>query len=100
MIAKPFPDRAELFLLFIQHFGNILSGFCHSKGTVLRIIMYNIKKVEFDGLVYGQGGTVLEDDGNWWFTVSGCTGDVGDTLIARYYDWDDQLIGTIEFVKK
>ena len=62
--------------------------------------MYNIKKVEFDGLVYGQGGTVLEDDGNWWFTVSGCTGDVGDTLIARYYDWDDQLIGTIEFVKK
>ena len=62
--------------------------------------MYNIKKVEFDGLVYGQGGTVLEDDGNWWFTVSGCTGDVGDTLIARYYDWDDQLVGTIEFVKK
>ena len=62
--------------------------------------MYNIKKVEFDGLVYGKGGTVLEDDGNWWFTVSGCTGDVGDTLIARYYDWDDQLVGTIEFVKK
>ena len=62
--------------------------------------MYNIKKVEFDGLVYGQGGTVLEDDGNWWFTVSGCTGDVGDTLVARYYDWDDQPIGTITFVKQ
>ena len=62
--------------------------------------MYNIKKVEFDGLVYGKGGTVLEDDGNWWFTVSGCTGDIGDTLIARYYDWDDQLVGTIEFIKK
>ena len=60
----------------------------------------NIKKIEFEGLVYGKGGTVLEDDGNWWFTVSGCTGDVGDTLIARYYDWDDQLVGTIEFVKK
>ena len=60
----------------------------------------NIKKVEFEGLVYGKGGTVLEDDGNWWFTVSGCTGDVGDTLIARYFDWDDQLVGTIEFVKK
>ena len=62
--------------------------------------MYNIKKVEFDGLVYGQGGTVLEDDGNWWFTASGCTGDVGDTLIARYYDWDDQLVGIVEFVRK
>ena len=62
--------------------------------------MYNIKKVEFDGLVYGQGGTVLEDDGNWWFTVSGCTGDVGDTLVARYYDWDNQPVGTITFVKQ
>ena len=59
----------------------------------------NIKKVEFDGLVCGKGGTVLEDDGNWWFTVSGCTGDVGDTLIARYYDWEDQYVGVIEFVK-
>lgn len=63
-------------------------------------VMYNIKKVEFDGLVYGKGGAVLEDDGNWWFTVSGCTGDVGDTLIARYYDWDDKLIGEIVFQKK
>ena len=61
----------------------------------------DIKKVEFDGIVRGEGGGwVLEDDGNWWFTVSGCTGDVGDTLIARYYDWDDQPIGTITFVKK
>ena len=62
--------------------------------------MYNIKKIEFDGLVYGQGGVVLEDDGNWWFAVSGCTGNVGDTLIARYYDWDDQLVGVIEFRRK
>ena len=61
---------------------------------------YNIKKVEFEGIVYGQGGTVLEDDGNWWFAVSGCSGEVGETLIARYYDWDDQLIGTVEFIKK
>ena len=60
----------------------------------------NIKKVEFEGLVYGKGGAVLEDDGNWWFTVSGCAGDVGNSLIARYYDWDDQLVGTVEFAKK
>ena len=60
----------------------------------------NIKKVEFDGLTYGDGGTVLEDDGNWYLTVSGCTGDVGDTLIARYYDWDDQEIGAITFHKQ
>lgn len=61
---------------------------------------YNIMKVEFDGLEYGEGGTVLEDDGNWYLTVTGCTGEVGDNLIVHYYDWDSQLIGTIEFIKK
>ena len=61
---------------------------------------YNIKKVEFDGLVYGEGGTMLEDDGNWYLTVSGCTGTLGDTLTARFYDWDDQEIGTITFRKQ
>ena len=57
----------------------------------------NLKKVEFDGIVRGEGGWVLEDDGNWWFTVSRCSGTVGDTLTARFYDWDDQVIGTIVF---
>lgn len=61
---------------------------------------YNIKKVEFDGLTYGEGGLVLEDDGNWWLTVSRCTGTVGDTLTARFYDWDDQEIGVITFKKQ
>ena len=60
---------------------------------------YNIKKVEFVGLTYGEGGTVLEDDRNWWFTVSRCTGTVGSTLTARFYGWDDQPLGTIQFEK-
>ena len=58
----------------------------------------DIKKVEFDGIVRGKGGGwVLEDDGNWWHTISRCTGEVGDTLVARYYDWDNELIGTVTF---
>lgn len=61
---------------------------------------HNMKKVEFDGLIYGEGGLVLEDDGNWWRTVSRCTGKVGNTLTVHYYDLDDQEIGVIEFVKK
>lgn len=60
----------------------------------------NLKKVEFDGIVRGEGGWVLEDDGNWWFTVSRCSGTVGDTLTAHYYDWDDVLVGTIVFELK
>lgn len=61
---------------------------------------FNIKKVEFDGFTYGEGGLVLEDDGNWWRTVSRCTGTAGDTLTVRFYDWDSQEIGTITFRKK
>ena len=60
-------------------------------------LRYTIKKVKFDGLTSGDGGTVLEDDGNWYLTVSGCTGTLGNTLIARFYDWDDQEIGVITF---
>lgn len=60
----------------------------------------NVKIEEFDGLVRGEGGSVLEDDGNWWLTVSGCTGSVGSTLTVRYYDWDDQEIGSITFHKQ
>lgn len=58
---------------------------------------YNIMKVEFDGLEYGVGGSVLEDDGNWYLAVSGCTGTVGDELTVRYYDWNSELIGSIVF---
>ena len=57
----------------------------------------NIKKVEFDGVQYREGGLVLEDDGNWYFTASRCTGDVGAVLTARFYDWDNELIGTVTF---
>ena len=61
----------------------------------------NIKKVEFDGIVRGEGGGwVLEADGNWWHTISRCTGNIGDTLTARYYDWDDQQIAVIIFTRK
>lgn len=57
----------------------------------------SIKKVEFDGVKYREGGLVLEDDGNWYFTAHRCTGEVGDVLTARFYDWDDQLIAAVTF---
>ena len=59
----------------------------------------NIKRVEFEDLAGGEGGTVLEEDGNWYLTVSGCAGSVDDTLTAYFYDWEDRLIGEIVFDK-
>lgn len=62
---------------------------------------YNtIMKVEIDGIEYGEGGSVLEDDGNWYFGFSMGQGTLTDTLTVHYYDWDKQPIGQIVFQKK
>lgn len=61
---------------------------------------YNIMKVEIEGVTYREGGSVLEDDGNWYFQFSMGEGSVGDTMIAHFYDWDKQPIGDIVFQKK
>ncbi len=62
--------------------------------------MYDIMKVEIDGIAYSGGGSVLEDDGNWYFSISAGKGTLTETLTLRYYDWDDQQIGTITFRRK
>lgn len=59
----------------------------------------NIMKLEVEGLSYSEGGAVLGDDGNWYFEANMCQGTLSDTLIVRYYDWDKQPIGEIEFKK-
>lgn len=59
----------------------------------------NIMKLEVEGLSYSEGGAVLGDDGNWYFEANMCQGTLSDTLIVRYYDWDKQPIGEIEFQK-
>lgn len=62
---------------------------------------YDIMKVVIDGLEFGEGGgTVQEDDGNWYFTASMGQGTLTDTLTVRFYDWDSEPIGVIEFHKK
>lgn len=58
-----------------------------------------IMKVELEGLEYAEGGSVLREDGNWYFEAKMCQGAVGDSITIRYYDWNNQLIGAIEFCK-
>ena len=61
---------------------------------------YDIMKVEIEGVTYREGGTVLDDDGNWYFQFAMGEGSVGDTMIVHFYDWDKQPIGDIVFKKK
>lgn len=61
----------------------------------------NIKKMECDEITdFKGGGFMLEDDGNWYTTLSMGQGIVNDTLTIRFYDWDDQVIDTITFNRK
>lgn len=62
---------------------------------------YDIMKVDFDEITnYDGGGSVLEDDGNWYFQIYMGKGEVTDTLTAHFYDWDKQPIGDIVFRRK
>lgn len=61
---------------------------------------YNIMKVEVEGITYREGGSVLADDGNWYFQFSMGEGSVSDTMTVHFYDWDKQPIGDIVFQKK
>lgn len=60
----------------------------------------NIMKVEIDGIEYSEGGSVLEDDGNWYFTIPRGQGTLPDTLTVRFLDWNKQPIGTVTFQEK
>ena len=60
----------------------------------------NIMKVEVEGVTYREGGTVLEDDGKWYFQFSMGEGNIGDTMTVHFYDWDKQPIGDIVFKQK
>lgn len=59
--------------------------------------LYNIRKVEFEGITLGEGGSILGDDGEWYFQANMCKGTLGDTMKVSYYDSDNVLIGEIEF---
>lgn len=60
---------------------------------------YNIMKQDSDQIVFGEGGTILDPDGTWYTTYTGCQGTVTDTLTIHYYDWNKEFIGDMVFEK-
>lgn len=58
-----------------------------------------VMKVELDGLTVHQGAIGAEEDGTWRAEFDQCEGAVGNTLTARFYGWDKQLLGEITFDK-
>lgn len=60
---------------------------------------YNLMKVEIVGCSYAEGGSVQDDDGNWYFNASMVEGDITDNFTVQFYDWDDTCIGETVFTR-
>lgn len=62
---------------------------------------YNkLLKTEIEGITFGEGGgAVMLEDGSLQFQANMCQGTLEGVLIVRYYDWDKQPVGEIEFRK-
>ncbi len=60
---------------------------------------YNLMKTEIEGITFGEGSAGMLEDGSYQFQANMCQGTLEDQLIVRFYDWDKQLVGEIEFRK-
>lgn len=62
---------------------------------------YNLMKTEIEGITFGEGGgAVMLEDGSYQFQANMCQGTLEDKLIVRFYDWDKQPLGEIEFSRE
>lgn len=58
-----------------------------------------VMKVEIEGCTYGEGGSIMTEDGNYCFTANMVQGTIGDSFTVKFYDWDKNPIGQIVFTK-
>ena len=63
-------------------------------------LLHNMVKFEFDEISYHAGSVGLDDDGVWRSSVTGGQGIVTDTLTIHFFDWDNNPVGDIVFVRK
>lgn len=60
----------------------------------------DVMKVEIEGCTYGEGGSIMTEDGNYCFTASMVQGTIGDSFTVKFYDWDKELMGQVVFTEK
>lgn len=59
----------------------------------------NLMEAEIVGCSYTEGGSVLDDDGNWYFNATMVEGNITDSFTVRFYDWDNACVGEIVFTR-
>lgn len=60
----------------------------------------DVMKVEIEGCTYGEGGSIMTEDGSYCFTANMVEGDIGDSFTVKFYDWDKEFIGQVVFTEK
>lgn len=57
----------------------------------------DVMKVEIEGCTYGEGGSIMTEDGNYCFTAQMVQGAIVDSFTVKFYDWDKVCIGEVLF---
>jgi hypothetical protein len=56
-----------------------------------------LKRMDIDGISYSEGGWVENEEGKLVASWSKVQGNFGDTLTLRFINWDNEVMGTVQF---
>lgn len=56
-----------------------------------------LKRMDIDGISYSEGGWMENEEGKLEARWSNVKGTFGDTLTLRFINWDNEVMGTVQF---
>ena len=57
----------------------------------------DLKGMDIDGITYAEGGWLDDGNGGYECRWSKVQGNFGDTLTLRFINWDNEVMGTVQF---
>lgn len=57
----------------------------------------DLKRMDVDGITYAEGGWLDDGNGGYECRWSKVQGNFGDTLTLRFINWDNEVMGTVQF---
>ena len=59
--------------------------------------LQELKRMDIDGISYSEGGSIENEEGKPETRWSNVKGTFGDTLTLRFINWDNEVMGTVQF---
>ena len=59
--------------------------------------LQELKRMDIDGISYGEGGSMENEEGKPETRWSNVKGTFGDTLTLRFINWDNEVMGSVTF---